>query len=85
MFYIVRQLVSFYTCKDTYTLWVGKRIFPKRVWENPYCCFSVFRLLVVFLYCSAHVTLYAATQLVQLDGVGQFHNAIDNHAPAYDE
>ena len=42
MFYIVRQMFSFYTCKGTYTLWAGKRIFPKRGWENPYCWFSAF-------------------------------------------
>ena len=85
MFYIVRQMFSFYTCKGTYTLWAGKRIFPKRGWENPYCCFSVFWLLLVFLYVSTYATLYAATQLVQFDGVGQFHNSIDNHGPAYNE
>ena len=32
-----------------------------------------------------YATLYAATQLVQFDGVGQFHNSIDNHGPAYNE
>ena len=45
----------------------------------------VFWLLLVFLYVSTYATLYAATQLVQLDGVGQFHNSIDNHGPAYNE